>query len=436
MRALVELQLPNRRQTGVMVLAALLSVILGLSILVYDSPLAPLIVLGVVVAATFGLASLRTPILVLYAVLVVNLLPNGLIPASINSILNRSLALVALGVWALDMTRRRSRFVWPSAIWLMLGFLVWSLLTLLWTPNLDIGRDTLVKYVLRLVVFLFLISNEINTWKTLRGLMYTLALMGWIFVVAGIGTVLSEGYVTGTRLQVLGGNENTAGDLFPVGVIGVLWLAIESPNRQKVLLGLVYLFLSFVLVALSGSRGGAITWVTIMVAFLFWRRTRWWGIAGLLILALTALGGTAIFTITIDRFTGKTGETPLGGREALWQGAWLLIRDHTWGGVGIGNASRAVVQYARLFRSMWGIESASLHNPVLTIWAETGIPGVMLYLGVLVSSVLSFTQQYQHARRSGMGRLLPYFALVGSVFLGYMTSWIKGEEQSPAIPIS
>ena len=190
-----------------MVLAALLSVILGLSILVYDSPLAPLIVLGVVVAATFGLASLRMPILVLDAVLVVNLLPNGLIPASINSILNRSLALVALGVWVLDMTRRRSRFVWPSAIWLMSGFLVWSLLTLLWTSNLDIGRDTLVKYVLRLVVFLFLISNEINTWKTLRFLIYTLALMGWIFVVAGIGTVLSEGYVTGTRLQVLGGND-------------------------------------------------------------------------------------------------------------------------------------------------------------------------------------------------------------------------------------
>jgi O-antigen ligase len=426
MRALVELQWPNRRQTGIIVLAALVSVILGLSILVYNSPLAPLIVLGVIVAAAFGLASLRTPILVLCAALVVNLLPNGLIPASLNSILNRSLTLVALGVWALDMTRRRSRLVWPSAIWLMSGFLVWSLLTLFWTPNLDIGRDTLVKYLLRSVLFLLLISNEVNTWKTLRGLMYTLALIGWIFVVAGIGTALFEGYVTGTRLQVLGGNENTAGDLFPVGVIGVLWLAIESPNRQMVFLGLVYLFLSCVLVALGGSRGGAITWVTIMVAFLFWRRTRWWGIAGLLILALTALSGTAIFRTTIDRFLGKTGETPLGGREALWQGAWLLIRDHPWGGVGIGNASREVVQYARLFRSMWGIESASLHNPVLTIWAETGIPGVMLYLGVLVSSVVSFVLQYLRARKQGRGQLLSYFALVGSVLLGYMVSWTKG----------
>ena len=104
-----------------------------------------------------------------------------------------------------------------------------------------------------------------------------------------------------------------------------------------------------------------------------------WGIAGLLILALTALGGTAIFTITIDQFTGKTGETPLGGREALWQGAWLLIRDHTWGGVGIGNASRAVVQLPPQVcgESSRGIAAQSRANNLGRNWDSGGyaLPG-------------------------------------------------------------
>lgn len=409
-----------------MSLAAGAAVISGLSALVYDSSLAPLIVLAAALVTAFGVVSLRVPVLPLYAVLVVTLLPFGLIPASLHSILNRSLTLVALGVWALDMIHRRSRVIWPSTMWPLSGFVVWSLLTLLWAPSFTVGWDTLVKYALRSVLFLFLLTNEISTWKNLRRLMIGLAFLGWVFVVVSVGTVVTEGYVPGTRLQVLGGNENTAGDLLPVGLIGVLWLATERPNSRKVFLGTVYVLLSFVLIALSGSRGGAITWTIIMVSLLFWRRTRRWGIIGLLILALAVFTGSAILIITIDRFTGEAGFSLLGGREALWRGAVLLIRDHPWLGVGIGNASHEVVPYARLFRSLLGLESASLHNPVLVVWAETGIVGLGLYLLVLASSVLSFVQECLKARRLGSEQLSSYFALVGSAFMGHMASWIKG----------
>jgi O-antigen ligase len=116
----------------------------------------------------------------------------------------------------------------------------------------------------------------------------------------------------------------------------------------------------------------------------------------------------------------------LGGREALWQAAWLLIRDHLWRGVGIGNAPYAVMSHLRLFRSVGGEESAAIHNPVLAIWAETGIAGLVLYLGVLGSAIWSFIRQYRRHRQAGAHSLLPYYALVSCVFLGYMSSWIKG----------
>jgi O-antigen ligase len=147
---------------------------------------------------------------------------------------------------------------------------------------------------------------------------------------------------------------------------------------------------------------------------------------GLLALALGVILAPFLFSITLDRFAIMPGDTLLGGREALWRATWKLILDHPWGGVGIGNASYAVVPYVRQVTSALGLESASVHNPLLTIWAETGILGILIYLGVLGTALWSFAQQYRRGRRSGQRFLAPYFALVSSVFAGYMVSWIKG----------
>jgi O-antigen ligase len=82
--------------------------------------------------------------------------------------------------------------------------------------------------------------------------------------------------------------------------------------------------------------------------------------------------------------------------------------------------------HVRTLRSVQGYEWVAIHNPVLTIWAETGIPGIVLYLGVLGSAVWSFARHYRRHRVASIERLMPYFALVASLFLGYMPSWIKG----------
>jgi O-antigen ligase len=105
----------------------------------------------------------------------------------------------------------------------------------------------------------------------------------------------------------------------------------------------------------------------------------------------------------------------------------LIIKDHPLLGIGIGNSRYQVISYFTnlgLYKSL--PESVSLHNPLLVIWAETGIVGLMLYLGVLASAVLSFIRQYLQSRRIGGQYIMSYYALVASVFLGYMASWIKG----------
>jgi O-antigen ligase len=95
--------------------------------------------------------------------------------------------------------------------------------------------------------------------------------------------------------------------------------------------------------------------------------------------------------------------------------------------VGIGNSSHQVIPYM-MNLGMWffSADGEPLHNPIMVIWAETGLLGLLLYLGVLISAVYSFIQQYLQSRRIGVQYLLLYYGPVAAVFLGYMASWIKG----------
>jgi O-antigen ligase len=420
---------PDAWRIGIIVLTVVAILAVAASGLVYPSPYSPLILGGAAAAAAVLVAWFRKPVWALYAALFVVLLPIGLIPPQIHSDLNRSLTVIALAVWLFDVIARRRRIAWTSSALVMLGFLVWSLVTLFGAANMIVGTNALQVYTLRWILFMFLVANEIRTREDLDGLMNTLALAGWVLVLVSAWTIWSGGYTVGTRLQVAEENSNGLGVTALVTLPGVLWLAMRTSGWKKtvsMLLSFIFISLALVVTVLSGSRGSAISFLVCLLAFWLWKPTRSWGKLGLLILVVVAVTAPFVFSTLMERLAVERGDTFLGGREGLWQAAWLLIRDHALGGVGIGNAPYEVLSYVRLFRSVGGYERAVIHNPVLTIWAEIGIPGLILYLGILGSAVGAFVRQYRCHKKAGVQWLLPYYALVSSVFLGYMLSWIKG----------
>ena len=429
MRVHSQLRKLNAWHVGLAALAIMASVVAGGSYLVYPSPSSPLMVGGVIATVAIGIAWLRKPVWALYAAIFVVLFPEGLIPEHIHSILNRSTLLIALGVWLLDAAARRRRIVWTGTAMLMLGFLLWGTVTLFWTPNLDLGTQRVIQYALRLILFLLLVVNEVDTRDALDGLMRTLALSGWVLLLAGAGTVLFGGYEPGTQLLVLGMNPNQFGISLIVTMPGVLWPAMSASRRRKALampLSVMFVLLAFILIALSGSRGSAISLLITMLAFWFWKPTRSWGKVGLLILAVTAVSAPFIFSTTLERFVEQASGI-LGGRIPIWQASLMLIRDHVLGGVGIGNAPYEVIPYySRLVGLFPPPPSRAIHSPVLAIWAETGVPGLLLYLAVLGSAVRIFVREVRRHRGTGFSSLASYFALVSSVFIGFMFSWIKG----------
>jgi putative inorganic carbon (hco3(-)) transporter len=263
---------------------------------------------------------------------------------------------------------------------------------------------------------------------TFISLMKTLAITGWLVASVSVVSVITGGYEFGSRLKVFGENENALGISLLISLIGVIWLALNSKlryNKTYKTLSYIYLIFIIVIIAFSGSRGSAISLVVTLFVLLMWKSTRRWGGVGLFLIVLGLFIMPHIFTTTIERFLVTRGDTVLGGREAIWLATWQLIQRQPWTGVGIGNAPLIVTPLVRLMRSIGG-ESTSIHNPVLAIWAETGLPGLLLYLGILGSAVWTFAKTYIYYKSQKSLILLSYLLLVGSIFIGYILSWIKG----------
>ena len=110
--------------------------------LVYESTYAPLVA-GVAIAVTALLiAWLRKPVWALYAALFVVMLPGGLLPATIQSNLNRGLTVIAFSVWLVSVLARRRPITWTITASFMCGFVVWGVVTLLWADNLSAGFNS------------------------------------------------------------------------------------------------------------------------------------------------------------------------------------------------------------------------------------------------------------------------------------------------------
>lgn len=122
-----------------------------------------------------------------------------------------------------------------------------------------------------------------------------------------------------------------------------------------------------------------------------------------------ALGLAALVSPGWHARLGAATENFVGGERALARGAgWDLVHQHPWLGVGFGNYRTAALDRA----SVTGITdqlSRDAHSIALTVWAETGLPGLGLW--VLLHAAL--LRALLHRAREG-----------NTVALGAALSWI------------
>lgn len=193
-----------------------------------------------------------------------------------------------------------------------------------------------------------------------------------------------------------------AGVALVTAAVGLALHAVVRGKRTRALLG-VGIALCLVVIVLSGSRAVLVGTMAATLALVTYRRFE--------ARIVMAVGALAIVGVVLapsgirDRVATLAHlDEPAAARSVdagsmmerreLWQGAVAIIREHPLLGVGIGSSGAAYRYWAGshdptgrdVFNfTYYSGPTISLHNTFLTVWAELGTVGLLLFLGFLGS---------------------------------------------------
>ena len=134
---------------------------------------------------------------------------------------------------------------------------------------------------------------------------------------------------------------------------------------------------------------------------------------------------------------GAATENFVGGERALARAAgWDLVHQHPWLGVGFGNYRTAALGRA----SVTGITdqlSRDAHSIALTVWAETGVPGLALWVLLHATLLRALLRRAREGNTMALGAALSwigyqtlgiahYLPFHPSVALGFALVWGVG----------
>lgn len=188
---------------------------------------------------------------------------------------------------------------------------------------------------------------------------------------------------------------------------GRRWLLtmFASGGRALVVGGqVVLLALTTGTLLLTQSRGAWAGLLTAFVAFLAWhsRRTRALAAAMLVSLAVLAfvLGPARAADLAISR-SGPEMARNVSGRVELWSRAIYAIRDFPFTGIGMNVFRKVMPRLYPTFQATPDFDVAHAHNHLLQTALDLGIPGLIAYLAIWLTSGALLVRGY----RRGEGRI-------------------------------
>jgi O-antigen ligase len=192
-----------------------------------------------------------------------------------------------------------------------------------------------------------------------------------------------------------------------------LLLKRRAPRERQFYLGC--LVLTLVAATLGASRGGFLGLATAFL-FVIWHsrhRLRNIALVSLLLVPLSLFSSTS----PLHRFLAPTRSDQQSSEERLvaWRAGWRMIQAHPWAGVGLGNFKPMMLQY----RDPGTNDDTMAHNNYVEIAAELGLPGLAVYLAILVCTYHTLTQVRRTTLRAS-ARLVRHAALgMQASLLGY-----------------
>ena len=193
------------------------------------------------------------------------------------------------------------------------------------------------------------------------------------------------------------------GDIAPLAVmalpLALMGVLLTGPFSLRIAFSLMALALIAIL-SLTLNRAAGVAFV-VVVLLLWWQSRYRWRVLAVSLPGIAAAGFWFAKSDYWARFRAIWSDEGLRSqldratiteRLELWRGALGMIQDNPWFGVGLSNFRELVAGYGSP-----RLDGMAVHNSLLHVASETGIPGLLLYTVLFAAGfvVLSQAKSYR-----------------------------------------
>jgi putative inorganic carbon (hco3(-)) transporter len=290
----------------------------------------------------------------------------------------------------------RSRELGPLA-WPVAAFIAWEGLSLLWTNDVRQGSIELLFFVLPFGLLAVALARLQWSRAWVLTLYVQLALMALVFAVIGIVQYETRNIFWNPKVRV----DNAyapSGWFYRVNsifydpsiygrflVIAILASLVVVLARRGDPLWAIAATLTIVITwagllpSFSQSSFVALGAAVTLAAILLWRRRSIW-----LVGAIVVVAAAAVVASPTVRHKASLSHITSGRSTLVSKGAKVAVH-HPVAGVGVGGFRRAYADAAHLKGKE--PKAAASHTTPVTVAAETGVPGLLLFLWLVVAAL-------------------------------------------------
>jgi O-antigen ligase len=284
--------------------------------------------------------------------------------------------------------------------------LAWMILSITWAEDPAVARTDVMRYALNLSLLPIVYSAVRRREHVIAvlGVYVAGAVFSALYAIAIAGGGAGEAY---DRISGVAGTANELASLLVTALFlaGGLLLALRGSPAVRVMLAaamgvcLVGLFLTL-------SRAGLVALAAALVAGVFVGGRRRAGVAVLIL--VVGLSTVGYFSFAASK-QARERVTTLGsgtGRTDIWTVAWRMVGDDPVRGVGVGNFQTASIHFllrpGAIQRDEFIVDRPQVaHNSYLQVVAELGVPGLVLFAGLIVAGLLAGWRAAREFTRRG-----------------------------------
>ena len=305
-----------------------------------------------------------------------------------------------------NRVRELRAVAWPLAV-----YLVWTRISISWSRDVREGAIELLAFYLPFTLLTLGIARLPWSKLGLRALYVEITLMAVAFAAVGFYQYdtrnifenpklgVSNAYAPFFRVNSVFWDPSVYGRFLVVAMapsilLIVLGRSLRLSLAATAVLGVTWLGL---LISFSQSSFAALLVVVIGAAFVAWR----WRALIAVVLAFAVLAGIAVAQPQIRRslqhHTTSGLNSASSGRASLVANGIRIAIAHPVRGVGVGGFKRAYADRVHLKGK--DPKTAASHDTPVTVAAETGLPGLLLFGWLLVAV---FRQAFRRAGKVGL----------------------------------